>query len=702
MKIFKTCLIAGFVVLLLLPVEAIAHPMGNFSINHYSKLSVRGQDIDIEYLLDFAEIPTFQMFPKFRTADTDSSIHDLTLEWMRRLELAVDERPLPLELTDSIVQRNPGAAGLSTVRVTLRLKSRWPGTTGDLHFRDLNFTERIGWKEFVVQAAPPLGFPDGNPFSEDRSAALSRYPPDLLARAPNVVEARIRIGAAPTTLAHATSSKSNEAAAPTTASTSDQLSQILGQNALPLQAVLLGMLVAFCLGALHALSPGHGKTVVASFLVGARGTARHAVFLGAVVTFTHTIGVFLLGLVVLFLSRSIVPEQIYPWIGFLSGLTILGVGVNLFRQRLHAAHDHGPHGHRHEIPSEITCRNLLALGFSGGIVPCPSALVVLLSAIALHRVGTGLIFILAFSLGLASVLVAIGILVVRASRLLSRFGSDRSAIRFVPLASAAIISVLGLGMAAQALSGMTLTSFNGASFLFSGQAVAVLSLGLLLGLKHATDADHVVAVTTFVSEESNIIRSCWIGAFWGLGHTLSLAIAGVLVIGLKVNVSDWLSERLELGVAAMLVLLGANVIVRTLRSRALAHRHDHTHESAIQSRHSHWHIHLPGHSHDHSSWTHGGLRPLLTGMMHGAAGSAALMLLVLSTIRSPVEAFLYILIFGLGSIVGMLAISFLLAVPLHWARARIGASYKPVQLLAGLFSCVFGFLLGVDIWMSLR
>src|SRR4030095_13892876 len=192
-----------------------------------------------------------------------------------------------------------------------------------------------------------------------------------------------------------------------TAAAPDRLSQILGEEVLPLRLVLLGMLVAFSLGALHALSPGHGKTVVASFLVGARGTARHAVFLGAVVTFTHTIGVFLLGLVVLFLSRTIVPEQIYPWIGFISGLTILGVGVNLFRQRLgHLTHDHGPHGHSHEIPPHITFRNLLALGLSGGIVPCPSALVVL--AIALHRVGTGLLFILAFSLGLASVLVAIG------------------------------------------------------------------------------------------------------------------------------------------------------------------------------------------------------------------------------------------------------------------------------------------------------
>jgi hypothetical protein len=175
--------------------------MGNFSINHYSKLTLNGQDIGIEYILDFAEIPTFQMFPGFRADGADSSIRGLAQEWVRRLELAVDGQRLPLELADSIVESNPGAAGLSTVRVTLRLESRWSGSTGSLHFRDLNFPERIGWKEIVIKATSPLGFPDGNAFAEDRSAALSRYPADLLAKAPNVVEASIRIGPAPAGLA---------------------------------------------------------------------------------------------------------------------------------------------------------------------------------------------------------------------------------------------------------------------------------------------------------------------------------------------------------------------------------------------------------------------------------------------------------------------------------------------------------------------
>ena len=208
------------------------------------------------------------------------------------------------------------------------------------------------------------------------------------------------------------------------------------------------------------------------------------------------------------------------------------------------------------------------------------------------------------------------------------------------------------------------------------QLLAVLGLGFLLGLKHATDADHVVAVTTFVSEQRSIWRSCWIGAFWGLGHTLSLAIAGLMVIGLKINISHGVESRLELGVAVMLVILGARTLMR---------------------RDPHTHIH-DGRAHSHFGWTQLGLRPVIVGMVHGAAGSAALMLLVLSTIQNPLLALAYIGIFGGGSIVGMLIVSLLLALPVQWAAAR---SFRPVQLLAGAFSCLFGIYLAVNIWAGL-
>jgi hypothetical protein len=232
-----------------------------------------------------------------------------------------------------------------------------------------------------------------------------------------------------------------------------------------------------------------------------------------------------------------------------------------------------------------------------------------------------------------------------------------------------MVTFIGIGIAIQSVSGTTLLA---TSVSIGSGALFVLGLGLVLGLKHATDADHVVAVTTFVSEQRSILRSCWIGAFWGLGHTLSLAIAGLIVIGLKISISEWIAARLEFLVAIMLVGLGLRAVFHTSKATT-------------------------GRTHSHTP----GLRPLFVGMVHGAAGSAALMLLVLSTIRSPIEAFLYILVFGLGSIAGMLVISLLLSLPLHWAQGRMVTGFEPIQLAAGLFSCVFGLYLGVHLWTSL-
>jgi ABC-type nickel/cobalt efflux system permease component RcnA len=210
--------------------------------------------------------------------------------------------------------------------------------------------------------------------------------------------------------------------------------------------VCLALTVAAGLGAFHALEPGHGKTVVAAYLVGARGTAWHALCLGLMVTATHTAGVYLLGLVTLYASHYVVPERLYPWLGILSGLTVAGLGCALFLRRYTGedhTHAHGhTHGHshthahtagythhhhvhkthHHPSPGEtVSLRQLLALGVTGGIVPCPAALVVLLSAVALQRVGFGLLLIVAFSVGLATVLIAVGLLMVYARRCMSRF-----------------------------------------------------------------------------------------------------------------------------------------------------------------------------------------------------------------------------------------------------------------------------------------
>ena len=230
--------------------------------------------------------------------------------------------------------------------------------------------------------------------------------------------------------------------------------------------------------------------------------------------------------------------------------------------------------------------------------------------------------------------------------------------------------------------------------------VAILSLGFVLGLKHATDGDHVIAVSTFVSKEKSLLRSCWIGLFWGIGHTLSLTVAGSALFLLKLNISDRLSGWFELGVAVMLVALGSRILFRSWKERLYLHRHPHTHTPG-KAPHSHWHLHTSGEREEHRGWLHFGLRPLIVGIVHGAAGTGALMLLVLSTIHEPMQALLYMLIFGVGSIAGMLLVSFLLAIPLRWVSHRVPSGYSIVQTAAGLCSCAFGIYLSLVVWRQL-
>jgi nickel/cobalt exporter len=266
----------------------------------------------------------------------------------------------------------------------------------------------------------------------------------------------------------------------------DFLSRLLHQGEIGWGTMLLGLVVSFGLGAIHALSPGHGKTIVAAYLVGSRGTPRHAILLGGMVTFTHTISVFFLGFTTLFLSRYVLPERIYPVLGAISGISIIWIGTSLFFRRLRAAkggyghdhhqhqhqhhqhhdhelehthehglvHDHGDgHVHSHMPDGDINMGSLMALGASGGLVPCPSALVLLLSSVALGRVALGLTLLVAFSAGLAVVLSAIGLIVLYAKHLLpdTEKTAASAAFRYVPVASAAIITCAGVIMTGVAL-----------------------------------------------------------------------------------------------------------------------------------------------------------------------------------------------------------------------------------------------------------
>ena len=270
----------------------------------------------------------------------------------------------------------------------------------------------------------------------------------------------------------------------------DALSDMLRSEELTLGLIVGALALSFFLGAAHGLEPGHGKTIVAAYLVGARGTIGNALFLGGVVTFTHTMSVILLGLVALFASQYILPEQIFPYLGTASGLLIIGLGTWLLVGHLrgrghghshsheehhhehghsheghhhdhdhsheehhhdHHGHSHGEHGHSHEIPNKVTLGSLLTLGISGGIVPCPGALVILLLAVALHRIAFGLVLLVAFSVGLAAILIAIGILIVKARPLVDRFSGDGRWIQRLPIASAVVIIVVGCAITLRTL-----------------------------------------------------------------------------------------------------------------------------------------------------------------------------------------------------------------------------------------------------------
>ena len=234
--------------------------------------------------------------------------------------------------------------------------------------------------------------------------------------------------------------------------------RLIAQGHLGPLVILAALVAALFWGAAHALSPGHGKTIVAAYLIGKRGTVRDAATLGAIVTVTHTIGVFALGLATLLLSQWIVPDTLYPWLNLIAGVSVVLIGVAVLRVRgrewLHArAHAHGHHRHDHDHAPEPRSgvRGLVAVGVSGGILPCPSALVVLLAAISLHRIAFGLVLIVAFSTGLALAITGVGLAAVLAKKAFAQRSYDALLVRALPALSATVILVAGVAMTVRAL-----------------------------------------------------------------------------------------------------------------------------------------------------------------------------------------------------------------------------------------------------------
>jgi nickel/cobalt transporter (NicO) family protein len=412
---------------------AAAHPLGNFTINRFSRIEVSGPRVYVLYVLDMAEIPTFQ------AGRIDA--HAYAARIAAGAHLSVDGRPVRLTPVATALAHPAGAGGLRTTRLEVMLRGPRLDRPAGVEYRDTNYADRIGWKEIVLGARAP-----------STSDELRAYPKDLLQSPLDVtaVTGRLVPGGGPDTSPALTRGRALQA--PDRVADAGFARLIAGHH-LGIWVVLASLGAALFWGAAHALSPGHGKTIVTAYLVGQRGTPRHAALLGLIVTATHTIGVFGLGIVTLLLSRFVVPDHLYPWLNLVTGVLVVGIGASVLISRLRhrRAHSH----HHHHDHSMITRRSLVAVGVSGGLLPCPSALVVLLAAISLHRVAFGLLLIVAFSAGLALSITGIGLVAVAAKRAFHRLRLEGRVFGALPAVSAIVIVAAGIAMTLHALPKVT-------------------------------------------------------------------------------------------------------------------------------------------------------------------------------------------------------------------------------------------------------
>jgi ABC-type nickel/cobalt efflux system permease component RcnA len=495
----RPALVLALLAALLAPSAAAAHPLGNFTVNQFTRIEPSGDRVYLLHVLDLAEIPTFQARDEVRALGRDGYAAALANRLARGLSLTADGRPLALHELRHALAFPDGAGGLKTTRLEVVLESDplAPGRPVALAFANRNDLDRIGWREVVLVPTHGATAADASVPAESVSDALRAYPKDLLRSPLDVRGASARVtpglrAGPPPALGGA-----SLAAPDRVVSASDHgFASLIGREDLGIGVVLVSLLVAMFWGAAHALSPGHGKAIVAAYLVGTRGTARQAVSLGLIVTVTHTIGVFALGLVTLALSQFVVPDRLYPWLNLAAALLVVAVGVSVFRVRLrdwlrarrgapaggahhhhdhrhdhqhehhhhhdhhhheHPEHDGGSHGHGHRHAPEPGrgWRGLFGVGISGGLLPCPSALVVLLAAISLHRVGYGLVLILAFSVGLAATITGIGLLAVGAKRVFGRLSGEGRLVRLLPALSALAILAFGIAMTVRAVPSLT-------------------------------------------------------------------------------------------------------------------------------------------------------------------------------------------------------------------------------------------------------
>ena len=526
---------------LLIPAVAAAHPLGNFTINHYAGLRVEPDRVLLDVVVDQAEIPTFQARLDFDT-DGDGEVSDDEADAGRvvacetlepSLRLGLDGTALELRLVEAGLAFPPGVGGLSTMRLVCGFQAV-PGsalTAGSrLTFSDTSFPDRLGWREIVVTGSGVgvAAAGEGELRAASTSARLTAYPTKLLAQGLHDASAAVVVtpggrSLPPLSIDDATpvpgggdiSAGAGSAGAPPSAEPAviepptAPVADVVPSGSVPggvgagdLPAIfraadlspvvlLVSLLTAAALGAGHALTPGHGKTLMAAYLVGTRGTPLHAAGLGLSVTVSHTLGILVLAALIVGAEGVLSPDLVVRAAPVVAALSILGIGgwmlAGEVRRRRRAAlaerahqeahqhgdehdhdrhedgsaegaHSHGGVAHSHLPPAgtTITWRGLFALGLAGGLIPSTSALLILLGSIAAGRPGFGFVLVVAFGLGMALVMGGIGLALVIARGRLERFDAGSPLGRasgFVPLAAACLVLALGLYLTIQAIGG---------------------------------------------------------------------------------------------------------------------------------------------------------------------------------------------------------------------------------------------------------
>ena len=471
-----------------------AHPLGNFSTNQLVELRFDERAASVHYVLDQAEIPTFQQVKRL-DADGDGTLagseraaleRELIADATSGLELTVDGRPVGLGKAREVeLSFPPGQAGLDLTRLEASFAAAIPAGAARVEVANEAFDGRVGWRAIRPLPGEGTAVVSSVP-AEDPTDGLRAYPSELLESPLDQRSASFEVSPGAGTVSAPDGISGGE---PTADRAGDGFASTLASGDTHGLLILVLLATAFGWGALHALSPGHGKAMVAGYLAGSRATPRHAFALGATVTATHTASVFALGAITLAASEFIVPERLYPWLGVVSGLMVVAVGLAVIRSRFrrwraaragagpghehdpghhHHHHDHDGHGHHHHAhdghhhhhhhhgDAPIRMRELFGLGVSGGLVPCPSALVVLIAAISQHRIALGLALILAFSVGLAAVVSGVGLLTLYGRRLLGRLQVERRVFGgrltgALPALSASLIVAVGLLITSRAI-----------------------------------------------------------------------------------------------------------------------------------------------------------------------------------------------------------------------------------------------------------